>query len=361
MPLTSLGDRTLRLHRPSMRAACLVLCWAVALPLLSEVTLRWKYFRFLPTPSIGSGHPQFDQKWARLERLAHRPGGVNGFFMGSSLVNLGIDPEVFSTAIQARLHRDARCFNFGLKGVTETTAAKLADVFTGLYRPRIIIYGLSIGDLADETGESTERRLLVNPWVRYRLGEPNLDGWLIDHSVAFRAYLGLRSALDPLPTRHNWQRQPKISNWGHGRSRKIWIGETDGSNLNGRNRDHAAEILARFEVSPRHLAALEQLLALRSKTQVVLVEMPVHPSTIALFGKGWADYLEGRAAVDDLAKRYRTSFWHADMAPAIDPTGWHDRYHLNDAGAAVFSRWLGEQVAAAIARGELSDFTRTEQ
>jgi hypothetical protein len=48
------------------------------------------------------------------------------------------------------------------------------------------------------------------------------------------------------------------------------------------------------------------------------------------------------------AARHHVPVWRTDDRLSIPADGWYDEFHLNSEGAAVFSRWLGERLAAEV-------------
>ncbi|MFH1175991.1 MAG: hypothetical protein V1750_01195 [Acidobacteriota bacterium] len=352
---------TLRLRRPFGLVVPVSLLLLAGSLLLAEALLRWRHFAFLPPASIGSGHPQVDIKLERLDRLTAREGPVDCLFLGSSLVNLGIDPETFADAYRSRTGRPVRGFNFGLKGVTEPTAARLAELLVEKYRPATLVYGLTMANLTDEAGPAAEKRLLGNPWVRYRLGEWSLDGWLTDHSAAFRAFLGVRNLLDPAPQRQKWQRQPLFSAYGWGRSGQVWIKTLPDPLHPERFADPVIRRLAGYKLSDRHLRALDDMMRLGDRVNLLLVEMPLHPSVLTFRASWLSERAAGLAAVGRRAAAAGAPFLQLDGAPPIPPEAWHDRYHLNQTGAVLFSRWLAERTGQAVAAGAMADPTRRKR
>jgi hypothetical protein len=111
-------------------------------------------------------------------------------------------------------------------------------------------------------------------------------------------------------------------------------------------------MLAHYEVSAQNLAGLQQILALTHQgVQMLVVEMPIHPTYVAFFGRGEQDQDLFRATVAQAAQAQSVTFLPSDPALPLPNDDWINRNHLNAQGAAVFSAWLGRQVAAAALPG----------
>ncbi len=95
-------------------------------------------------------------------------------------------------------------------------------------------------------------------------------------------------------------------------------------------------------------------------TEVIVVEMPVHPSYYSLFAQGQQDYQQFVTAVSAQTQSSAVPFWRMAEQSPIPADGWWDAHHLNDTGATVFSQWLGERVAQAVQHNALADPTRRD-
>jgi hypothetical protein len=113
-------------------------------------------------------------------------------------------------------------------------------------------------------------------------------------------------------------------------------------------------ILSHYAISADALASLENILTLpRQGVQVVVVEMPVHPSYLDFFDRGEADQQLFRDAVTAAAQAHSVAFWPADPALSLPDNMWFDRNHLNPSGGLAFSEWLARQVSGAVQQGIL--------
>jgi hypothetical protein len=301
--------------------------------------------RCLPAPSVGSPSRLFEVQRADLAALSAAESGVDCIFLGNSLVLFGIDPAAFASEFAAHTGTPVRCFNFAVSAVSASQVAPIAHILAQDYRPRWLIYGLTKRDFnAGDDALPIESMA----WVRYRMGEPSLDGWLAEHSLLYGYSLmaaGIGRADDP-----------------SGRLRRGYFAAAPATILGEDDLEPAkALLLHQVELpdSEERMHALEHLFDLRSSgLGIVLVEMPVH-----LAPTQWPQAATiANAAVMDRVKRNAGAaavpVW-TTPPELIPPDGWLDLWHLNEKGAAAFSRWLGERAAAAVQHGEIPSLTST--
>jgi hypothetical protein len=340
---------TLRLRPPLGRSLVAAAALAALVALASEAASRTGLVRgLLPTPSVGCGQPQLDAKIALLDTHVDREGPIEGLFFGSSMVYRGIDPLVVAEAFERDSGRALRSFNFGLGGLSETGEEPLAKIVVDRFRPRWLVVGASPFGLDDERGVGLTERLLANPWVRHHHGEPSLDGWLVDRSSAFRAWLGIRFwLLEPMSKADRLKIRGMMEGMkasGYGISESTRLPDLD---------DKTRAYFSGYELSSAHVESLARLLRLRDDVRVVLVEVPVHESVVNRFGRGDDAYRRGLDAIEEVAARTGVPFWRYPKDRPIPAEGWADYTHMNRTGAAIYSRWLGERLAAAEREGFL--------
>lgn len=340
---------TLRLRPPLGRSLAVAVALAAFVAVAGEAVSRTAIVRsLLPTPSVGCGQPQLDAKVALLDDHVAGGGPVEGLFFGSSMVYRGIDPLVVAEAFEQASGRGLRSFNFGLGGLSETGEEPLAKIVVDRFRPRWLVVGASPFGLDDERGVALTERLLANPWVRHHHGEPSLDGWLVDRSSAFRAWLGVRFwLLEPMSRADRLKIRGMMEGMkasGYGLSESSRLPDLDEKTL---------AYFSGYELSSAHVESLARLLRLRDEVRVVLVEVPVHASVVHRFGRGDEAYRRGLDAIEEVAAAAGVPFWRYPPDRPIPPEGWADYTHMNRTGAAIYSRWLGERLAAAEREGLL--------
>lgn len=346
MESESAATAKLRLRPPvglTFGVACLIAgCLAGTGEILSRTdTAR----RLLPLQSVGCGQPQLDKKLLLLRDLSERRGPPDCLFLGSSQTYRGIDPAVFEAAFREASGRRITSFNFGLGGLSESGEDLLARMVVTKFRPRLLVIGASAYGLDDDRGVAFAARLQGNPWILYHQGKRTFDGWLVEHSDAFRTYLGVRFWTDPMPRAD----RVKILGMMRGMTANGY-GLTEPGEFRGLD-DAMARATAEYAPSPSHLESLVRTLALRSEAEMLVVELPVHESVIHNFRRGRTDYEDGLAAIDRVTRENGVAFWRYPPDRAIPQEGWADFQHLNRVGAAMYSRWLGQRLGGAVRQG----------
>src|SRR5215472_7961600 len=148
-----------------------------------EIVARSEIVRgSLPAPSVGSPSRLLEIQRADLAALSEAEGGVDCIFLGNSLVLFGVDPAAFASELATRTGTPVRCFNFAVGAMSASQVAPIARILAEDYRPRWLIYGVTKRDF--NAGDDAPAIESI-PWVRYRLGEPSLDGWLAQHSLLY--------------------------------------------------------------------------------------------------------------------------------------------------------------------------------
>ena len=340
---------TLAVRWPLGRGVLLAIAMALAVAVAGEVFSRTEAARrWFPTPSVGCGQPQLDAKLVLLDGMVRRAGPIDGLYFGSSMVYRGIDPDAVASIFRSDTGRGLRSFNFGLGGLSETGEEPLAKIVVEKFRPAWMVIGASPFGLDDARGVALTERLLSNPWVRHYHGEPSLDGWLVDHSEAFRTYLGFRFwVLEPVSRADRLKIRGMMEGMGAN-----GYGVTDSTRLPDLD-EETVKYFSSYEVSDAHVESLSRMLQLRDEVNLVVVEVPVHDSVRNRFGRGDAAYRDGLDAIERAAAAAGVPFWRYPADRPIPSEGWADYTHMNRTGAAVFSRWLGERLGEAARRGRL--------
>ena len=99
---------------------------------------------------------------------------------------------------------------------------------------------------------------------------------------------------------------------------------------------------------------LDYFLSLRTQTQLLLVEMPASYRLVSMIKGDRETFRDFVYQVRDFAARYDVPVITTIDLNLIPDTGWGDTYHLNQSGAEIFSRWLGEQTGSAVNAGEIA-------
>jgi len=298
----------------------------------------------LPMQTVGSGSPGLELKLAGLREFVDEHGSVDCIFIGDSTVLRGIDPQMFEVAYAESTNIKIACYNFGVLALSPVESAALSEILVEKYHPHLLIFGTNLRDYYyDHTNERVMHAITDIPWIQYKLGNFSPVGWLTDHSIATQYYLGsithLKSAWDEDLSKYATLR----ANGFAPREGIIRYEE-----VNAARCDSAKKAIG-FQIPESVESALNDLVALRRyDVQVVFVELPLHPRLIELCNHGEPDYDLYLSGINDYAHAANVPFVQSTPAPWIDLDGWSDSYHLNEAGAEIFSQWLGRQIAHAI-------------
>ncbi len=299
----------------------------------------------LPTPSIGSPSRMLDLQLAKIDALVRAEGGIDCLFLGNSLALFGMDPVAFASGLAARGGPSLRCFNFAVPGIAVSGTAAIAGILARDYRPAVMIYGVAPRDFNDDADAPS---IEATPWIRYRYGIPTLDGWLAEHSRAYRYYLAVAGG--------HLRDASMLRRFAAGAPRGFLLNATatvfDEAAFKSAQRLVSGQM--EYPTSDEQLRALGGLLALRTTlgVQVALVALPLHLPAAQWPPAAMASYRRVMDRVQRSAQEAGVPFWTPppDLVPG---DGWVDLWHLNARGAESFSRWLGGRAASAVEAGEL--------
>ena len=342
----SRSTNTLRVSAPFgatlARAAALVLLFA----LVAEGFFRLPVIHQFQKYPVVTGYNDEGIKYAHLISLAEKPGSVDCVFVGSSIVLVGIDPAAVSAAYYRETGKVLRCTNFGLAGLNDNGVAVMADILVKQLHPRLIVYGTSYHDFRDGGRQS-----LDFPWAAYAGGQFSPRGWLETHSFALQALLRFR--LDS----HD---QAQVADLEANMTPQGYFAEF--KSISTAAPPDAAQLQVLItqwdefspDVSDRRPAYRHLLLNAAGATKLVIVEMPVPPTVIALLPGGEAAYEEFLRGLASAAGEVDAPFVETYRQPVVAASDWGDYQHMNDSGAQAFSRWLGVQLAHLDAQGALA-------
>lgn len=314
----------------------------IAIVAAAEVAARSAIVReHLRPDSLGAPFWLIDAQRHRLERFEREGGEVDCLFLGSSMVLSGIDPDVFAAQLEARTGDRIRCFNFGSQALTADEAGLMSEYLIATEHPRLLIYGPGTRDL---TSVVRGQHLSDSAWARYRRGEFSIDGWLAERSYAYRYVLAYRGPTELGDVALATRVRPNGFAPADGVADAAMLARID---LFLRNQ------LGDFGVAPEQLAGLDAVIGLGgAETAVAVVRLPVHSRVLERL-HGNADFHRGAEAIAAAAARGDAPLWDATSS-VVGDDGMADLVHLNPSGAAVFSRWLADRVADAIADGQLT-------
>jgi hypothetical protein len=346
-------SNTLLLKETSVKTLCLTLVMLLIFIGVGEMIVRTEFFQLpLTPPQLGSSHYQLGHKFAWLHAEIKRNGPIDCIMLGNSIVGRAFNPEVFQNAYEEATGRDIHCFNFGINASAASSAAVLAHILVDEYHPRLLILGTDPRDYALLSSDPDVTTIVDSSWIRYRLGEFSLDGWLLDVSYLYRYRQHISRLLrftfkDTLwsDTKLNF---PILPN-GLTEIDKVNLLVNDPPDPQDNTEEVAyfRKIYSPYVILDENMTALESIMQYNeSGTQVVVVEMSMADGLYYFFENGEADYNRYIERISELASQYQVPVWRTEPLDLIPPDGWSDYIHLNPKGAFSFSAWLGKQVAA---------------
>ena len=359
----------LKLSYPAGQTLALTVIIFALLVTLAEGLARTTLVQaHVPFQAYGTNHIQFEIQMRNLEQYVAQNSSPDCFILGTSQALRSINPQVFAQAFKEDSGEEIRCYNFSIVGSSLISTRLFTQMLIDRYHPKLIILGTSFLDYIPSNETLPDPRFEDNDWLAYKLGQPTLEGWIVDHSYAFRLLLLFSySAPNGL---HFGEVSKEIKKWNS------QIG-ADGYGYSDEVIDVLQAIPSAFwknflkqfgeyKTAPWSLDGLEKILqiARQSKTQIIIVEMPYHPSLIQpedSSGHVHPDkaklenfVLDTNADIQNIARQSAVLFWPTSELNIFPNDGWHDRYHLNYYGGEIFSQWLARQVAQAVADGQIT-------
>jgi hypothetical protein len=276
--------------------------------------------------------------------LAARYRDAEVLYLGDSRVFYGVDPSIVSEACGC-----GPGFNGAVPAADPSLTSVMADRLLQKLSPRLVVLGVSQWELSDDADIPVDdpAREVVAP------GQLPEFGVTLDWPEQIEARTGtawrlykyrgeLRSALDawasgagPEDPRRGFEvyrERRRIRQEDFERRERQWF--------------------RHFSVDGRRTEALRGLVGRlrRRGIQVLLVAPPLHPDFYAEVRREVAMF---RAAVQDLAAEEGAAFEDVTDAPRIGLTAddFLDVAHLNEAGAATFSRHLGNVLRSRLGTG----------
>lgn len=354
----------LQLIRPFGQTIALSIFIFLLLVGAAELIARTESFQsFLADPTMGSRHYQLGRKLARLNASIHNEGPVDCLIIGSSMVDVGFNPEIFQEGFKQIVGQDIRCFNFGIDASTAASAAAIAHILIEDYHPRLLFYGTDPRDYAVPQTENDPAVILQSNWVRYRTGHFSLDGWLIQHSYLYR-YRNLLFRLSRFyqeDTLRSQTRTYEITSTGFTPLTTVatYINDPPDPHDDSYEVTYNFRIFSTYTMQSENLAALEKILSYNGlETQIIIIEMPVADGLFFFFGNGRDDHQRFLNQINQLAQEHGVPFWQTSSLKMIPDDGWADYSHLNATGATIFSYWLGQQVGSAIKQEKIRPITQ---
>ncbi len=357
-------DKTLRLSGPIGKTWWASMVFLIAFFSVAEISLRQPLIqRQLPPPATGSENWMFDIKLDLIRRSSLTE-PFDCIIIGHS-ASQGIDPTIMEQAYISAGGSPFGCFHFAIPGLSPYSVARLAQIFVAEYHPRLIIFAnnhLGYQLPVDEVGDT--------PWMQYRSGQFDLEGWLIENSYAYRYYLRWRRSFAPgydsspyaLAINIHTRLHPLLANGYFEEGANPTTNVRSDADLSKPpdpvSEANLIELYSHYTFLSKQVDALRQLSKLdadQPKLQIVVVEVPVHPSFSLLFPGGETEQQQVRQQLADQITSRGLLYWPLETQPAIPADGWWDRNHVNLVGIEIYSTWLGQRLAQAVQQGELQD------
>jgi len=331
----------------------------LALPVLAVLLIAFEAVARLPfvdsqvpAPDLGSANYSLEIKLHLLDEMsAEEP--FDCILVGSSMVRSGLIPAVVEEAYQDQTGEAIRCFNFGVLGLMASGVDYIIDYVLRHYQPRLIVYGMSPRGFARTEEDRFDGEDVAGlDWMQYRLGSFNLAGWL-RHHLRFSKTFGIwlfETQVDRLD-----QRRTVEDTVTPGRGFAPLEGVLPYPVPPGEGLANRIEIyFADYHMNPAEVDALERILRYHQppRTQLVLAEVPLHPTVLDTYLEP-DRYEVFNARVQAYTAAAGVLYWPTTLESLIPIDGWYNLYHLNPGGARVYSRWLGEQLGAAVVAGRL--------
>jgi hypothetical protein len=351
----------LQIRRASGKTIWLTVFIFILLIAVAEGVARSESFQVpLTPPRMGSRHYQLGNKLALLEALIEKDGPIDCIMVGSSMVDVGFDPDAFQNGYQEVTGHDIHCFNFGIDASSAASAAALVKILVEDYHPRLLIFGTDARDYAVAIEDPDAAVVLDTPWVQYRQGKFSLAGWLLENSYfyRYRQHLGrlFQFSFDgTLRSQTKVNFEILLNGFTPINKVSTYINSPPVPDNDSFEVTYYTRIYSSYRMLEDNLDALEQLVSHNgTQTQVVVVEMPVSDGLYYFFGNGEADYNRFVARVNEMASLHQIPFWRTEPLDMIPDDGWFDYSHLNTTGAKIFSTWLGQQVGKAEDQGSIA-------
>ncbi len=300
-----------------------------------------------PIRSIGSFHSQFETKWFKLKDYVKKNGGVDVLFMGNSMVNTGIDPDLVAQEYAAVSGEAVRVFNFGVEGMDLFTNSELAALLVEEYHPKTIIFFTEMREYGPVTDTSVPDRFKTDPWFQYKLGNPSAEAWIYDHSFAMQYFLPYRNwgrADFPDTMLKNLYRYSQTTASGYepdhayGKDLDVHTDPTDPA------QKVWFDLYRDFKVNETNLDDLAGILDLHARgVQVIVTEMPVYKTFYDYFG-GEVIHQQFLTTIAEHTETHQGFYFPPVDSELIPLVGRVDNHHLNFEGAPVYSKLLGQQL-----------------
>ena len=267
--------------------------------------------------------------------------------LGNSMVNTGIDPAIFEDTYATLSGKRLRVFNFGVDGLTVEPLSVLARMINERYHPGTIILFTEMRDYIASNGAQTIQQFLDNPWMKYQMGTPSLEGYLVDHTSSFKYLLAWRNwsgatFLDDVNTKI-YRKGSIMTSEGYEPDRNPAVFDPTPPDKSDPSQKQLFDLAANFQIAPSRARNLQDIISLQSTgVRVIVTEMPLYPTYFDYFGP---ESVRSTYLNDLKTIIHQAGGEFVDSVPydEIPISGRMDDHHLNQSGAPVFSRLLAQE------------------
>ncbi len=320
-----LSPHTLQIHK--LHTFFWNLFLLVASLIFIEVGMRaFNLLYLLPyPPNLGSGNIDFDLKVKYLDEYVRQNGSVECLVMGSSLIDYGFNPDIFTQHYAEITGEDLYCFNFGMGGTKANEMPFLMDFVITRYHPKTIIYATWPRDYFF-TGDALD----TSAWIDYQTGTRSPRGWLVSNLETIQFMHTTLNMLWHNDAIEKAQLANTLQNGYYYITETIPPGTTSTTPMP-------------YLPLKENFSALEDVVLLTQENNIDL-DIVAIPARIAS-GKYTTNLYERLGK--DITKKTGEQFVGLDdnLLSQLSSDNYFDEYHMNASNAMIYSRWLAEQIA----------------
>jgi hypothetical protein len=327
-----------------------------------EVLLRNKSVQqIISTPYPVANYKAVDTILHQLDQYIIQYGQVDCILLGSSLVDVAVNPVVFGEAFQQQTGEEIHCFTMGISAGTASSFGPVAQILAKRYNPPMLILATSPRAFDGRDSSQYEHEFPKSDWAKYHQGQFNFRGWLLDKSYIYRildnlAKITAEIRTSPEPEVVN-PRPNKVSSrtvQGHGNLVVYFLEVAPIYTIREGQTYEQAKKETAFTLSEEDFAGFKQVVQLKEDGafQLMVVEIPTPilyyedrseaPSPTA------EEVFDGEIGAYSI--EHNVPFWRtADLEMPF--THYSDASHMHISGNHAYSLWLGQQVGEAVKQG----------
>jgi hypothetical protein len=286
-----------------------------------------------PSPGIAYAFPEVGLKFKRYYKL----GEVNCLFFGSSMVDVGLNPEILEQRLNQKNSKQITCMNFGLSAAMVESSSLISQTLVNWQSTNLVILGVSPIEF-DESQKVP--RLMTNPPVFHYVETFSNNGWLFNTFRLPWFYSGLLNRKDKGFIKDE-QRYDSLIN---SRGQRVTSSKKEIDSTNEEFRLHD------FHINQVDYDSLEMFLNnLRSKgIKTIVVEMPVKPSYFPMLVEGGGTMYEIRFVkpIQALLQKFNISLIRTQpkIGDLLNENLWIDENHMCFKGSKIFTNYLADQI-----------------